>query len=177
VFSSGFFITPIMNDLGASKASVALAGSLLSGFYLIVGPIVSGKTQKISKNNSEFVNNFFLLHQTALTNRYGFRLVTIFGSLMAASAFALSSFAKSMIHLHIFYGILGGIGFCCIYLPSVIIVGYYFEKWRPLATGIALCGSGVGTFIMAPISNALIASYGWQNALMAQGGKQRFHTT
>lgn len=55
VFSSGFFITPIMGDLGASKASVALAGSLLSGFYLIVGPIVSGKSQmkkKMSERNA-----------------------------------------------------------------------------------------------------------------------------
>jgi MFS transporter, MCT family, solute carrier family 16 (monocarboxylic acid transporters), member 14 len=98
--------------------------------------------------------------------------VTIFGSLIAASAFAISSFAKTVIHLHIFYGVMGGIGFCFIYMPSVIIVGYYFEKWRPLATGIALCGSGVGTFIMAPISNYLIAELGWQNALLSQAGKK-----
>lgn len=52
----------------------------------------------------------------------------------------------------------------------VIIVGYYFEKWRPLATGIALCGSGVGTFVMGPISNMLIKSLGWRGALLTQGG-------
>lgn len=107
---------------------------------------------------------------TALTNRYGFRLVTILGSLIASSAFALSTLATSPIHLHIFYGVMGGIGFCFIYMPSVIIVGYYFEKWRPLATGIALCGSGVGTFIMAPISEKLIKEFGWRNALLAQAG-------
>lgn len=56
-------------------------------------------------------------------------------------------------------------------MPSVIIVGYYFEKWRPLATGIALCGSGVGCFIMAPISKYLIDNFGWRNALLAQAGK------
>lgn len=58
-------------------------------------------------------------------------------------------------------------------MPSVIIVGYYFEKWRPLATGIALCGSGVGTFILAPISTQLIEKYGWRNALLMQAGKIR----
>jgi MCP family monocarboxylic acid transporter-like MFS transporter 14 len=112
------------------------------------------------------------------------------GALISSAAFALSSFATDVIHLHLCYGILGGIGFCFIYMPSVIIVGYYFEKWRPLATGktiafhkrptycylqililgIALSGSGVGTFIMAPISKMLIETYGWRGALLAQSG-------
>jgi MFS transporter, MCT family, solute carrier family 16 (monocarboxylic acid transporters), member 14 len=125
VFSSGMFISPIQKDFGVSKASVALVGSLLSGFYLIVGPFVS-----------------------ALTNRYGFRLVTMMGAMIAAFSFAVCYFAPNVYTLHIFYGVFGGVGFCFIYMPSVIIVGYYFEKWRPLATGIALCGSGVGEFSM-----------------------------
>lgn len=93
------------------------------------------------------------------------------GAVIASSAFAMSYFAQSAIHLHIFYGVMGGIGFCFIYMPSVIIVGYYFEKWRPLATGIALCGSGVGTFIMAPISTLLIEELGWRYALLIQAGR------
>ena len=40
-----------------------------------------------------------------------------------------------------------GIGFGLIYLPAVVCVGYYFESKRALATGIAVCGSGVGTFV------------------------------
>ena len=56
-------------------------------------------------------------------------------------------------------------------MPSVIIVGYYFEKWRPLATGFALAGSGVGTFILAPLSKSLIQSYQWRTSLQIQAGK------
>ena len=37
-----------------------------------------------------------------------------------------------------------------IYLPSIISVSYYFEKRRALATGIAVCGAGVGCFVFAP---------------------------
>lgn len=55
-------------------------------------------------------------------------------------------------------------------MPSVITVGYYFEKWRALATGISLCGSGVGTFLMAPFSKWLIELYGWKGALLVQAG-------
>lgn len=35
-----------------------------------------------------------------------------------------------------------GVGFGFIYLPAIVTVGYYFEKKRAFATGIAVCGSG-----------------------------------
>lgn len=112
---------------------------------------------------------------TALTNRYGFRIVTMMGSVIASAAFASCYFAPNVYFLHLMYGVVGGIGFCFIYMPSVIIVGYYFEKWRPLATGIALCGSGVGCFIMAPISTFLIKTFGWRGALLTQAGEKFFN--
>lgn len=54
------FIEEIEADLGASKASVALVGSLLGGFYLIVGPFVSGKLNS-SDAKTKVVNKF--IHQ------------------------------------------------------------------------------------------------------------------
>ena len=58
-----------------------------------------------------------------------------------------------------------GMGFGLMYLPSIVIVGYYFDKRRALATGIATCGSGVGAFIFAPMCRALIDAYGWRGAM------------
>ena len=55
-----------------------------------------------------------------------------------------------------------GFGFGLIYLPSIVSVGYYFEKKRALATGIAVCGSGVGTFIFSPVNDMLITEYTWK---------------
>jgi hypothetical protein len=46
----------------------------------------------------------------------------------------------------------------------VVSVGYYFEKKRSLATGISVCGSGVGTFLFAPLATYLIEEYGWKGA-------------
>jgi MFS transporter, MCT family, solute carrier family 16 (monocarboxylic acid transporters), member 14 len=63
---------------------------------------------------------------------------------------------------------ISGIGFCFIYMSSVITVGLYFEKWRPLATGISLCGSGIGTFVFAPLTTYLVDEYTWRGALLAQ---------
>lgn len=107
---------------------------------------------------------------SGLANKYGFRPVTIVGAIISSFAFGISYFATSVTYLYLSYGVLGGIGFCFIYMPSVITVGYYFERWRALATGISLCGSGIGTFIFAPLSSYLITEYGWRGALLVQSG-------
>jgi MFS family permease len=47
-----------------------------------------------------------------------------------------------------------------------VSVTCYFEKYRSLATGIAVCGSGLGTFIFAPLTEYLITEYGWRGAML-----------
>lgn len=47
-------------------------------------------------------------------------------------------------------------------------MGYYFEKRRAIATGIAVCGSGVGTFIFAPVNAIMIDAFDWRNLVMIQ---------
>ena len=63
-----------------------------------------------------------------------------------------------------------GFGFGMMYLPAIVIVGYYFEKRRALATGIAVCGSGIGMFVMAPFSGFLLQQFGYKGALLVIGG-------
>ncbi|XP_072755176.1 monocarboxylate transporter 12 isoform X1 [Anoplolepis gracilipes] len=147
IFSFGVFLNHIADAFSISKARVALVGSLQTGFYLMAGPFVS-----------------------ALANRYGFRLVTILGSVISCIAFVLSYFSTSIEFLYISYGAIGGIGAGLIYVPAVITTGFYFERWRALATGIAVCGSGIGAFLLAPISDILIKNFGWRGALLFQAG-------
>lgn len=56
------------------------------------------------------------------------------------------------------------------YLPSIVSVTCYFEKKRAFATGIAVCGSGMGTFALAPLTEYLVESYGWKGAMMIIAG-------
>lgn len=65
--------------------------------------------------------------------------------------------------------LVGG-GFGLAYLPAIIMVGYYFEKRRAFATGIAVCGSGIGGFVFAPLCVFLINEYAWQGALWVISG-------
>ena len=65
---------------------------------------------------------------------------------------ALSAAADSIVILYFTVGVLTGLGFGLIYLPAIVSVSIYFEKKRAFATGIAVCGSGLGTFIFAPLT-------------------------
>ena len=65
---------------------------------------------------------------------------------------ALSVAATSVVVLYFTIGVLTGLGFGLIYLPAIVSVSIYFEKKRAFATGIAVCGSGLGTFIFAPLT-------------------------
>lgn len=51
-----------------------------------------------------------------------------------------------------------------IYLPSIVMVGFYFNKRRALATGITVCGSGIGAFVFAPLGESLLDLYAWRGA-------------
>ena len=55
------------------------------------------------------------------------------------------------------YGVMGGVGLGLMYAPAVVTVGQYFTRRLNLATGICVCGSGAGTFLLAPITSTLIS--------------------
>ena len=63
-----------------------------------------------------------------------------------------------------------GLGLGMAYLPSIVAVSFYFEKRRSLATGIAVCGSGIGTFAFAPLTNALLSEYSWKGTVLIEAG-------
>lgn len=56
------------------------------------------------------------------------------------------------------------------YLPAIVAVNYYFESKRALATGIAVCGSGVGTFVFAPLASYMLQEYNWEGSHIILAG-------
>ncbi|CAH1104895.1 unnamed protein product [Psylliodes chrysocephalus] len=146
-YTFGIFLFQIVDYYDETKGKTAWVGSLLSGMYLSAGPLVS-----------------------ALTNKFGCRAVCISGSIISTIAFVLSIFSPTVNWLMLTYGFIGGLGFGLIYLPAVVCVGYYFETKRSLATGIAVCGSGVGTFAFAPLATILLENYGWRGANLILAG-------
>lgn len=97
-------------------------------------------------------------------DRFGTRIMIIAGAILMASGLFASSLARNIFQVYAAYGLLLGIGVCCLFLPSTAAVGKWFTKRRGLATGVAVAGSGVGTIVMAPVSAQLIATSDWRGA-------------
>ena len=86
--------------------------------------------------------------------------------MLAGVSLAIASLSQSVAMLYVFVGAFGGIGFGLVYVPAVVAVGFYFEKRRALATGIAVCGSGIGTFVFAPLTTWLLNTFAWQGTML-----------
>ena len=50
------------------------------------------------------------------------------------------------------------------------MVGFYFERRRALATGLAYSGAGAGILILAPLTAYLLQQYSWRGTLIIEAG-------
>ncbi|VDO94581.1 unnamed protein product [Soboliphyme baturini] len=147
-YSFGILFPEFHAYFGKAKQETAWIGSLLTGVYMLIAG------EEVSYNELQY--NDFTLNRvivlgpfvSGLVNKFGAKAVMIAGSLIACLGFVISVFVRSLPLMMLFYGICGGVGFGFIYLPACVYVGYYFEKKRALATGIAVAGSGLGTLLI-----------------------------
>ncbi|XP_062271278.1 monocarboxylate transporter 12-B-like [Scomber scombrus] len=99
-------------------------------------------------------------------NRWSCRVSVMLGGLLSSCGLLLSSFTNSLETLYFSMGILTGLGFALCYTPAIAMVGCYFHRRKALAYGIAMSGSGIGTFVLAPVVQLLIELYSWRGALL-----------
>nr|XP_022325657.1 monocarboxylate transporter 9-like isoform X2 [Crassostrea virginica] len=147
MFSFGVMLLTLLEYFGESKAKTSWIGSVLLGLSMILGPFVGW-----------------------LLDRFTIRQVTLCGAFVATLGFVISTFAQSVEVLIITYGVIGGIGFCMMFIPGIIVVGLYFSRKRALATGIAMSGSGVGTFVYAYLCEALLSEFSWRGTILIMAG-------
>ena len=102
----------------------------------------------------------------ALVERFGARSVARAGCVLVAGGLLASSFAGSLGELFVTYGVVG-VGMCFSFAPSLFMVQRHFVRRRAFATGVAVSGSGVGTFVLGPVTQLLIDRAGWRAALQA----------
>ncbi|KAL3095392.1 hypothetical protein niasHS_007491 [Heterodera schachtii] len=132
IFTVSASLVPRWEKVFQSDGVTAIT-SLLAGFYLLSGPLAS-----------------------ALANNFGCNVVAISGSLIASIGFLISALLPALPVLYLCFGVIGGLGFGLIFLPAIVIVGQYFSERRALATGIAVCGSGIGTAIFGKLNPFLL---------------------
>lgn len=131
-FSFGILFMDFVEYFGASKAKTSWVGSIFLSMPLLAGPVAS-----------------------YLIDRYGCRKMCILGALMSTFSFVASIWADSLEFLFLTFS-MAGLGLALCYVTSIVIVAYYFEKKRSLATGLAACGTGIGTFVFPPFTIFLL---------------------
>ena len=126
-----------------SRAEAALAGSIMTGLTLAVGPPVS-----------------------SLIKRFGHRRTSLAGSLLATFGLLLAGLYIDLLSgdqiavLYVTIGILSGLGFGLLCLPAIDILQFHFNARLGLALGLASSGSGLGQLVLAPLLQLALSSLG-----------------
>lgn len=144
--SFGILFIDFVEYFESSKAKTSWVGSIFLSMPLLAGPVAS-----------------------YLIDRYGCQRMCILGALLSTISFIGSIFLDSLEMLFLTFTV-AGLGLALCYVTSIVIVAYYFEKKRSLATGLAACGTGIGTFIFPPFTIYLLDRYDWQGTLLILSG-------
>ncbi|HOS38103.1 MAG TPA: OFA family MFS transporter [Spirochaetota bacterium] len=146
LYAWSVFIKPLNADFGWSRADIALAFAICClVFGLMTYP--AGR----------------------LSDKYGARIVVFIGGAILCAGFVLSGFIESKTQLYITYGLVAGFGGGLVYLPPIATAPKWWPDHRALATGFAVVGLGLGSFIMAPLATYIIQNYGWRSVFIYVG--------
>lgn len=146
-FSFGLLYIEFLNHFGESKSKTSWIGSLFMAVPLMSGPVMS-----------------------ALVDRYGCRKMTILGGLISGLGFVLATFANSVEMLLLTFGVIAGLGLGLCYVTAVVSIAYWFDKKRSLAVSLGACGTGIGTFVYAPMTQYFIEEFGWRGTILMLAG-------
>ncbi|CAG9865530.1 unnamed protein product [Phyllotreta striolata] len=146
-FSFGLLYGDFLDEFKASSSVTSWIGSLFLAIPLLSGPIMS-----------------------ALVDKYGCRIMTCVGGIIAAIGFIISSKVNTIGIMYLTFGILAGLGLGLCYVTAVVSIPFWFDKYRTLAVGISASGAGVGTFVFAPLTNFLLYEYGWRGTTLIMAG-------
>jgi len=145
--SFSIFYVALLEDFPWSRGESAGVQSLALITYTILAPLVGG-----------------------LIDRFGPRRVIVPGILILSSGLILCGSIETLTQFYIFYGVVAGAGITCIAIVSYsAILAHWFEKKRGLASGIAVSGMGLGTFLMVPLSHHFISLWGFRVSFVLLG--------
>ncbi len=143
--SFGVFYVALLETFGWSRGATAGVFSVTLIIDAVVSPVVGH-----------------------LLDRYGPKKVVGAGCFLLASGLWLSSQISSLWQFYIFFGLISALGFSFMgMVPHVVLVSEWFLSNRASAIGLVYAGTGVGILVLAPLTEWLISSWGWERALQS----------
>lgn len=143
--SFGLYMRPVELELGVSREAFGLA--------IAVQTLILGLAQP-------FVG--------ALADRHGSGRVAAAGGVLYALSLALAAMAGSAVGLNLSLGFLAG--FAMTGITFVVVLGAVGRAVPPerrgAAIGIATAGGSFGQFLLVPLTQGLIGSFGWRETML-----------
>jgi MFS family permease len=143
--SLGLFVSPLNSATGLGIVAIS--------FALAIGQFVWGAAQPIFG---------------AVADRYGSGRVLVVGGVMLAAGFAATPFVDSQVGLIFTLGLLAAAGAGA--GSFSILIGATAQRLpvqkRAFASGFINAGGSFGQFVFAPVTQAIIAAFGWVSALL-----------
>ncbi|RME81979.1 MAG: MFS transporter [Caldilineae bacterium] len=140
--SFSVFFVALSRDFGWSRADTSSIFALTMVVFTLVSP-VSGR----------------------LIDSFGPNRVLSSGALFLVVGLLASSRIHTLAQLLVAYGIVVGIGLTLTGLSShATVIAHWFYRRRGIAIGIAFAGTGLGSLLVVPASERLIALTGWRTA-------------
>jgi MFS transporter, OFA family, oxalate/formate antiporter len=160
-------------QLAMGIVCMAMIANLQYGWTLFVDPIDA--KYHWGRPAIQLAFTLFVVTETWLVpveawfvDKYGPRIVVMFGGVMIAIAWVLNSYANSLVLLYA-AAIVGGIGAGSIYGTCVGNALKWFPDRRGLAAGATAAGFGAGAAITVVPIASMIAASGYQSAFLAFG--------
>src|SRR5277367_1780858 len=160
-------------QLAMGIVCMAMIANLQYGWTLFVDPIDA--KYHWGRAAIQLAFTLFVVTETWLVpveawfvDKYGPRLVIMFGGIMIALAWVLNSYANTLVLLY-FAAIVGGIGAGAVYGTCVGNALKWFPDHRGLAAGATAAGFGAGAALTVVPIASMIASSGYQSAFFTFG--------
>ena len=113
---------------------------------------------------------FTMIFAGRAQDKFGPRLVTIFGGIMLGGGLILSGFAKDLTTMVLTFGVVGAIGIGLGYSAATPCAMKWFDSSKKgLITGIVVSGVGLSPAYMTPITSYLLGKYGISNTFIILG--------
>jgi len=145
--SFGIFFTELYRDLALTRTEVSGSYAL---FYVVSSTlgILTGR----------------------LNDKYGPRLMLTISVIVISIGCALMSVVNTLWQLYVVYGVIIAVGASFGWVPVIATVCHWFVKKRGMALGITKAVTGIGMFIMPPLSQFLIIKLGWRISYLIIAG-------
>jgi MFS family permease len=141
------FQVPLISEFGWGRGDLGGAFSLMMIIYALTGPFIGSRFERL-----------------------GPRAVMPWGPILIGISMAGGYFITSLWHVYLLLGVFLSVGHSCSgFAMHSALMPRWFSKKRGLATGIIFSGAGIGSLILVPIIERLIAHFGWRLAYIFFG--------